>query len=141
MEFFQPSSPPIFPLVSVILPTYDSEKFIVQAIEMAFMQIDRPYEIMVIDDGSTDNPKDVLWMFDGYIGYLLPRQPGPIFSFELIEEGKDPRVTTDSAIQFTKHVPSQNPRAFTPAEVIRHIAEQLWMDLVSVSGSCEFTIP
>ncbi len=49
--------------------------------------------------------------------------------FGLIEEGRAPRVTTDSAIQIAKHAPPRNTRAFGRGEVIKHLAEQEFPEL------------
>ena len=50
--------------VSVIIPAYCSEKFIFRAIESVLSQTVLPNEIIIIDDGSTDNTISVL---NGYI--------------------------------------------------------------------------
>lgn len=42
-------------LVSVIMPSYNRENFILQAIESVFKQNYRPIELVIADDGSTDN--------------------------------------------------------------------------------------
>src|ERR1041384_767882 len=40
--------------ISVIIPTYNSEKFISQALDSVFRQTRRPMEVLVVDDASTD---------------------------------------------------------------------------------------
>lgn len=51
------------PLVSVIIPTYNYGHFIAEAIESVRSQSYRNFEIIVIDDGSTDSTKDVVSSF------------------------------------------------------------------------------
>jgi glycosyltransferase involved in cell wall biosynthesis len=47
-------------LVSVIIPCYNAEKYIIQTLETVFAQSYTNYEIIVIDDGSTDNSYAIL---------------------------------------------------------------------------------
>ena len=46
------------PLVSVVIPAYNVEAYIVQAIQSALNQTLRELEVIVIDDGSTDSTRE-----------------------------------------------------------------------------------
>ena len=46
--------------VSVIIPTYNYAHFIVQCLESVLNQSYNNLEIIVVDDGSTDDTKEVL---------------------------------------------------------------------------------
>ncbi len=48
------------PKVSVIIPTYNCAQYISEAMESALAQSYQDFEILIIDDGSTDNIKDVI---------------------------------------------------------------------------------
>lgn len=47
-------------LVSVIMPTYNREKFILESINSVLMQTYRNFELIIIDDASTDNTLKVV---------------------------------------------------------------------------------
>lgn len=48
------------PLVSIVVPLYNGEKFLGQCMNSLVMQQFQDIEIVVVDDGSTDNSKKVL---------------------------------------------------------------------------------
>ena len=48
------------PLVSVVIPAYNAANHIGLAIESAFAQSYRPIEVIVADDGSTDETAAVV---------------------------------------------------------------------------------
>jgi glycosyltransferase involved in cell wall biosynthesis len=48
------------PLVSIIIPCYNSDQFVGEAIESALAQSYPSLEILVVDDGSTDRSKEMI---------------------------------------------------------------------------------
>lgn len=58
------------PFVSVILPTYNCANFLSESVGSILSQTYHSYEIIVIDDGSTDNTKEVLHPFMQRITYI-----------------------------------------------------------------------
>ncbi len=52
--------------ISVIIPIYNVEKYLVQAMESIVNQDYDNYEIICIDDGSTDSSADILDSYDKY---------------------------------------------------------------------------
>ena len=54
---------PVSPLVSVIVPVYNGERYLGAALQSIFGQDYHPFEVIVVDDGSTDNTADVVKSF------------------------------------------------------------------------------
>ena len=48
------------PLVTVILPAYNAERFIAEAIESVIAQSVEDWELIVVDDGSTDGTREII---------------------------------------------------------------------------------
>jgi glycosyltransferase involved in cell wall biosynthesis len=53
----------LHPLVSVIVPSYNHEKYILEALESVIQQTYGNIELIVIDDGSTDSTKNLIGQF------------------------------------------------------------------------------
>ncbi|HEY8333386.1 MAG TPA: glycosyltransferase [Tardiphaga sp.] len=64
------------PLVSVVIPTYNRAGIVVRAIESACAQVYENIEIIVVDDGSTDNTTSVLAPYGDKIRYLYQENGG-----------------------------------------------------------------
>ncbi len=64
-------------LISVIIPSYNSESFVCDAVRSVLAQTFSPLEILVIDDGSTDNTRGVLEQFGDRIRYYRQENRGP----------------------------------------------------------------
>ncbi len=58
------------PLVSIVIPTFNYGQFLGEAIESALTQTYSPVEIIVMDDGSTDNTAEVAASFGTRIRYI-----------------------------------------------------------------------
>lgn len=64
------------PRVSVIIPTYNCEHFLGRAIDTALAQSYKDYEILVVDDGSTDKTCDLLDRYETKIRYFCQPNRG-----------------------------------------------------------------
>ena len=62
------------PLISVIVPCYNHEKFITQCIESIINQSYKNFELIVIDDGSTDSSPEILKTLQNKYKFILEIQ-------------------------------------------------------------------
>lgn len=64
------------PKVSIIVPAYNSGSFLVEALESAFAQTFKNAEIIVVNDGSTDNTEELLRPWFHRITYVAQPNKG-----------------------------------------------------------------
>jgi glycosyltransferase involved in cell wall biosynthesis len=64
------------PAVSVIIPTFNRSKLVVNAIQSVLCQTYRDYEIIVVDDGSTDETAEALTPYMDRIRYVYQANLG-----------------------------------------------------------------
>ena len=64
------------PLVSIIIDNYNYAKFLPAAIESAINQSYSPIEILVVDDGSTDESREIISRYQSSIIPILKRNGG-----------------------------------------------------------------
>jgi len=64
-------------LVSIIMPVYNAEKYIAEAIQSVIDQSHNNLELVVINDGSTDNSEEIILKFsDKRIRYFKQKNKG-----------------------------------------------------------------
>lgn len=67
------------PKVSVVIPAYNAVRFVNATIDSVLLQTFQDFEILAVDDGSTDNTKEILEAYGDKIRYL-PKKNGGVSS-------------------------------------------------------------
>jgi glycosyltransferase involved in cell wall biosynthesis len=62
--------------ISVIIPTYNRASLIARAVDSVLSQTLNDFEVIIIDDGSKDNTKEVLQQYEGKIKYIYQNNGG-----------------------------------------------------------------
>ncbi len=65
-----------YPLVSIIIPNYNHARFVGDAIKSVLVQDYRNIEIIVVDDGSTDDSREVIGQFGDQVKYIYQKNSG-----------------------------------------------------------------
>lgn len=65
------------PRISVIIPVYNADRFIAEAIESVLVQQPAPVDIICVDDGSTDGSAAVVQSFGAAVRYVRQENRGP----------------------------------------------------------------
>ena len=63
--------------VSVVIPAFNSARFLPQVLEAAFSQTYPPLEVILVDDGSTDETPQVMQHFQNRVTYIRREHKGP----------------------------------------------------------------
>lgn len=63
--------------VSVIIPTFNRASFLKRAVDSVLDQSYKEFELIVIDDGSTDNTAELIKAYDKQLKYIYQENKGP----------------------------------------------------------------
>jgi glycosyltransferase involved in cell wall biosynthesis len=64
------------PKLSVIIPTYNNDRYIQRAISSLLEQSFKDFEIIIVDDGSTDDTRDIVKAYGDSIRYIYQENKG-----------------------------------------------------------------
>jgi glycosyltransferase involved in cell wall biosynthesis len=65
------------PLISCIVPVFNGERYLAEALDSIFAQTYRPLEIIIADEGSTDRTAEIVATFADQVRYLKQNNAGP----------------------------------------------------------------
>ena len=68
---------PVMPRVSIVIPTYNRSMMVRRAIDSVLAQTFQDFEILVVDDGSTDDTRDALAAYPESVRYVPQANQGP----------------------------------------------------------------
>jgi glycosyltransferase involved in cell wall biosynthesis len=63
--------------ISVIIPVYNSSEYILEALDSVFAQSFKDFEVIVVDDGSTDDTRQKIQNYSHKIRYFYQENGGP----------------------------------------------------------------
>ena len=77
------------PLVSIIIPVYNGSNYVKEAIDSALAQTYKNIEVIVVNDGSTDNTEKIVKSYGDKIRYFYKENGGVASALNLaIENSK-----------------------------------------------------
>lgn len=124
--------PLVTDLVSIVIPCRDQALFLADAIESALAQTYRPVEVIVVDDGSVDETRDVTHAYAD-VEYLRQEAAGPSSARNLglrASRGEylvfldaDDRLRPDAVKVGIRHLAEDAECAFVSGNVVRIDAE------------------
>jgi glycosyltransferase involved in cell wall biosynthesis len=62
--------------ISVVIPAYNAELYLQAALDSVFAQTTQPYEVIVVNDGSTDRTEDIALSYGRTIRYIKQHNQG-----------------------------------------------------------------
>jgi glycosyltransferase involved in cell wall biosynthesis len=125
-------------MVSVIIPTYNRAQSIASAVASVLSQTYRHMELIVVDDGSTDNTRQALEPFKDRLQYIYQNNAGPASA-----RNRGIRIASGEWLAFLDSDDTWYPRKLEIqlAESIRMNADLSFHDLSLNSDENSINIP
>ena len=64
------------PLVTIVIPVFNGSNYVTSAINSALAQTYNKVEIVVVNDGSTDNTEEIVKSYGNKIRYFIKKNGG-----------------------------------------------------------------
>lgn len=122
--------------ISVVIPSYNQEQFLSEAIESVYNQTLAPHEILVIDDGSTDKSLEIA---RGYEYKEFPAIESPVRVISQVNKGLATARNTgimNATGDYVLFLDSDDKLTENAIERITQIAEQTNADIIAPSFKC-----
>lgn len=128
------------PLVSVVIPAYNHEKFIGAAIDSVLQQSVEDLELVIVDDGSTDGTAEVIHSYDdSRLSYTFQENQD---AFNTINRGLDIAHGDYVSILNSDDVYTLDRLERLLAHALEHQADCIISDVIPISDDgIEFTDP
>src|ERR1700712_2703863 len=74
---------PPAPFISIVITSYNYGRYLRECIDSALAQTHYPREVIVIDDGSSDDSPDIIRSYGDRIRSVMKKNEGPASSWNL----------------------------------------------------------
>ena len=104
-----------FPLVSIIIPVYNGSNYVKEAIDSALAQTYKNIEVIVVNDGSTDNTEKIVKSYGDKIRYFYKENGGVASALNLaIENSKGEYISwlSHDDVYYPNKIQEQNRNTF-----------------------------
>ena len=89
------------PLFSIIIPAYNVEEYISQCIESVLGQSTQDFELIIIDDGSTDQTGEICEKYTQDHPQYVKKQPQPSIISQTSKKVNTNYAKTSEKVNFT----------------------------------------